>query len=276
MTDQAPVRHASTHDLDLGPELVVKRFRSWGRGEPGREWSTLRLIADHVPGLGPRPVSADLGATPPVIVMSRLPGKPLGAVPVDDAQLDAMATAIERLHTGIPSEVIAGVPMRIWHAAEALTEVRAWFGRQPTTGDDPTVRAAYDQAATWLHRPELDETILVDHVPVLGRADGNLANHIWDGVVVRLVDFEDSGRSDRLFELADLVEHLATRAAGISAADLTSRFALDRHAERRLLAHRRLFATFWLLMLLPGGPAATRNPPGTLELQAAHLLDLLG
>jgi hypothetical protein len=35
-------------------------------------------------------------------------------------------------------------------------------------------------------------------------------------------------------------------------------------------------ALFWLLMLLPGGPASTRNPPGTLDLQASRLLTLLG
>jgi len=35
-------------------------------------------------------------------------------------------------------------------------------------------------------------------------------------------------------------------------------------------------ALFWLLMLLPGGPASTRNPPGTLSLQASRLLTLLG
>ena len=29
-------------------------------------------------------------------------------------------------------------------------------------------------------------------------------------------------------------------------------------------------------MLLPGGPASTRNPPGTLSLQASRLLALLG
>lgn len=41
---------------------------------------------------------------------------------------------------------------------------------------------------------------------------------------------------------------------------------------RRLAGFRRLFATFWLLMLLPGNPAHRRNPPGTLERQAARVV----
>jgi hypothetical protein len=39
--------------------------------------------------------------------------------------------------------------------------------------------------------------------------------------------------------------------------------------------YRRLAALFWLVMLLPGSPAHHRNPPGTLERQAARLLLLL-
>lgn len=55
-----------------------------------------------------------------------------------------------------------------------------------------------------------------------------------------------------------------------------ARFSLTRPERARLAEYRRLFALFWLLMLLPGGPASTRNPPGTLSLQANRLLALLG
>ena len=41
-------------------------------------------------------------------------------------------------------------------------------------------------------------------------------------------------------------------------------------------AYRRLLATFWSLMLLPGGPSDRRNPPGALQRQASRLLGLLG
>jgi hypothetical protein len=32
---------------------------------------------------------------------------------------------------------------------------------------------------------------------------------------------------------------------------------------------------FWLRLLLPGGPAERRNPPGTADIQAQRLLHLL-
>jgi len=38
-----------------------------------------------------------------------------------------------------------------------------------------------------------------------------LANYLWDGHRIRIVDFEDAGRSDVAYELASLVEHLSAR-----------------------------------------------------------------
>ncbi|HEU0285906.1 MAG TPA: hypothetical protein VFR22_02610, partial [Nocardioidaceae bacterium] len=35
---------------------VVKRFRSWDRGEPDREWRGLSLLQTYAPGLAPEPI----------------------------------------------------------------------------------------------------------------------------------------------------------------------------------------------------------------------------
>jgi hypothetical protein len=40
-------------------------------------------------------------------------------------------------------------------------------------------------------------------------------------------------------------------------------------------AYRRLWAMFWLTMLLPGNGGFHRNPPGSTEAQARHLLTLI-
>jgi hypothetical protein len=54
----------------------------------------------------------------------------------------------------------------------------------------------------------------------------------------------------------------------------THEICVDR--DRGLVVKRRLAALFWLIMLLPAGPASGRNPPGTLERQAHRLLNVLG
>jgi hypothetical protein len=62
----------------------------------------------------------------------------------------------------------------------------------------------------------------------------------------------------------------------LEAADFTGRFSLTAAERAALREYRRLAALFWLGMLLPGGPASARNPPGTLHQQARRLLTLLG
>ncbi|MEV1174405.1 aminoglycoside phosphotransferase family protein, partial [Nonomuraea sp. NPDC049784] len=59
-----------THRLDIRDDIVVKRYTSWGRGEPHREWAALTLLAEHAPDLAPAPVEAALDAHPPLIVMT--------------------------------------------------------------------------------------------------------------------------------------------------------------------------------------------------------------
>jgi len=112
---------------------------------------------------------------------------------------------------------------------------------------------------------------------VLGQGDCNLANFLWDGHMVRIVDFEDAGLSERAFELAILAEHISAWSdASLEAKDFLGLFDLTSPERRRLLEFRRLAALFWLILLLPNRPVNDRNPPGTLARHAIRLLGLLG
>ncbi len=86
---------------------------------------------------------------------------------------------------------------------------------------------------------------------------------LWDGERCRLVDFEDGGLSDPAYELADHVEHIASRLTGVyDAPALVGAVGLDEAARRRFTAYRPLWAAFWLAMLLPGNGGWRRNPAG--------------
>ena len=45
--------------------------------------------------------------------------------------------------------------------------------------------------------------------------------------------------------------------------------------QARFAEHRRVMACLWLAMLLPGNPGFARNPAGSVEDQARHVLGLL-
>jgi Ser/Thr protein kinase RdoA (MazF antagonist) len=266
-----------THEIsvDHDGQVVVKRYVDSHRGEPAREWRALQLLAEHAPRLAPEPISADFDASPPVIVMSLLPGEPLGDQPLTTPQERALAVAVGQLWQAVPVELVTPVPGEIDTRADLVRVVHDWLaGAAP--GADPAVRDALVRAAAWL----AGTTALAAAagpgpagraVPrVLGHGDANLANFLWDGELVRIVDFEDSGVSDRAFELAALVEHVsAWRDAGLDADRFIAGFDLSATEHSQLAEWRRLVALSWLLRL------RQRADSGAARLQAGRLLSLL-
>jgi Ser/Thr protein kinase RdoA (MazF antagonist) len=143
-------------------------------------------------------------------------------------------------------------------------------------GPDTRIRDALTSAAAWLP----GTTVLAGtagrgrvggSMPrVLGQGDANLANFLWDGELVRIVDFEDSGVSDRAFELAVLVEHVsAWRDAGLDADRFIGGFDLSATEQAHLADWRRLLALYWLLRL------RRRADAGAAAGQVERLLSLL-
>ncbi|MEV0168285.1 phosphotransferase family protein [Nonomuraea fuscirosea] len=266
-----------THNLDIRDDVVVKRYTSWGRGEPHREWAALTLLAEYAPGLAPTPVEAALDANPPMIVMSRLPGDVLRGQHTTSEQTTAMAAALNQLHQ-IPARVVEAVEPAPWGPAAAVDKTRAWAGKQPDLGDDPRVREAFRAGVAWLTSAAPDELTVNPLSPVLGLADGNRANYLWNerDRRVRLIDWEDSGRSDRAFELGEVCEHISRLDGVLDAEQLLTHFDLPPAEAERVRDFRRLIALGWFLQLGPDGPATPHNPPGTLEQQAERILHLLG
>jgi hypothetical protein len=262
------------HEIEMRPEVVIKRYGSWRSGEAEREWSALELLSEHAPDLAPKPLEATLVGERPAVTMSRLGGVPLAA-PLDAGRIAALAEAIITLQESIPRKALMELPRRAGHPAEFLEHVRAWCATRPGPDPDPLVRQAFVSAVDWLARVRLDDLVGAER-PVFGTGDGNLSNYLWDGSRVRVIDFEHSGRSDHAFELAEVTEHISVGAArdDIRFAVL-ERVELPAAEERRFQNCRILHACYWLLSVLGDDPRHPRNPPGTLERQAARLLALL-
>jgi hypothetical protein len=262
----------TTHLLEFS-DVVVKRFRSYERGEHRREWLGLRLLDRHAPGLAPRPLAADLTADPPAVTMSRLPGEPLGGRPLTPAELAAVADAMDRLHSAVPEGEAAGLEPSHGHPHRGLASLQALLDARPGDPGEPTVAAAVAAARRWLRSAEAAGAADLDRVPaVLGREDHNLPNFLRHGDRLALVDFEDCGRSDRATEWAALVEHHAARCT----ADAAWQPLLDAVADQaRLRTARRYHACMWVALMLPGRPGHDRNPPPARRGQAERLLGLL-
>lgn len=266
-----------THDLRFTDTEVRKRFLSWDDGEADREWGCLSLIAEHAPGLAPRPRCRETVDGHPVVIMDRLPGVPLGDTPLTVAQTTSLGRALRRLYD-IPVDAItaAGIGERRYGPSTLPQALADWLDgthdlapcREPAL-----VAAGIDAAREWLATAD---ALPAPRLAGLGISDLNPANILWDGRTCRLVDFEDGGLTDPAYDLADHVEHLAGRLAGVFDPEaLSTAVGLSDEERERMDAYRPLWAAFWLVMLLPGNGGFSRNPPGTTESQAEHLRELL-
>jgi aminoglycoside phosphotransferase (APT) family kinase protein len=118
--------------------------------------------------------------------------------------------------------------------------------------EDPAARRALRCASAWLELGQVGRAAARGCTAVYGHGDANLANYLHNGGTVRLVDFEDSGRSDRAWELAIFTEHLSVHGRGQVPAELAlGHFATGAAERARIREYRRLLVTFWLLKLLP-------------------------
>lgn len=254
--------------------VVRKQFVSWSDGEADREWAGLVALARHAPGLAPLPIRREVDEGAPVIVMSRIPGVPLGSEPLTPPQIEGLVTALRRLFAA-PADPEAAE--RALGPSVMRSLVRGWTGEDHDLGEcrDPgLVGRALHQAREWLSGDDPQCDRVID--PVLAVGDGNLANFLWDGTHCRLVDFEEFGKSDIAYELADVVEHASSRLRRLFDVDsFLHELELDVHQQRRLAFFRQVMATFWLVMLLPGNGGFQRNPRGSTEDQAEHVLRLL-
>lgn len=254
---------------------MTKRFRHGGRERCEREWRALTLLATYAPGLAPSPLDVELKADEPFVVMSRLPGEPLRGKPLTRRQLKALAAAVGELYGALPGGVLDEVPLRPGRQDQLIAQIRAWAPRaRPRVGGE--VGVAMDRGLEWLARSGMEGAGRPDVPRVFGPGDGNLANYLWDGSRVRIVDFEDSGLSDRAFELAEITEHVASWVGHpLDVAAFLGEFDLDAVERVRLQDCRRLLALVWLFLLSFDDPEHPRNPPGTAERQAVRMTGLL-
>lgn len=250
-----------THNVSINAQVLTKQYVSWSRDEHLSEWAALQLVSAATHDLVPTPLHLEVD--PPCVTMSLLPGNPLSGS-LTASELDGMEVALRELWS-VPADGLAPASLEgSGRIIARLTEsVMSWQG-------GGIVAEAHALALEWLAGPEPEQFSGPYAEPVVGHGDPNLSNYLWDGSRVRIVDFEDAGRSDLAVELANLVEHLSAR--DTDWAEFVTRFPVD---PARLAAARCVWATFWLTLLRPGGPSALRNPAGTAEKQAERLITLL-
>lgn len=158
---------------------------------------------------------------------------------------DALVMALETTWRAVPPDRLGSHTGTAQNCERFTSQVRTMLTADRQVRDDRLVQAAYLAGIAWLRGGKFDKHFLPGDDVVLGQRDCNLANFLWDGRRIRLVDFEDSGASDRAFELASFVEHVSVWSEScLEAEPFLAKFELSRRERSSLREFRRLRRRF--------------------------------
>ncbi len=238
-----------------GQCYVLKCYKVDERRRADKEWAGLTFAALHSCNVTPRLLYASQDGREPAAVLAFVEGQHLGDVALDHRQAAALARTLTDLHMLARDDGAQKGLMR-------LAQARDRISRLPVATGTPYMLAyvrrlghiclgvrhkAAELYSAWLSGP--DPVLLGHPAPIVfSSGDPNLANCLWDGNQVRIVDFEYSGWSDRAFHLADIIEHPRSWATSDAVwSFFVDCFVIDEAEHARLEAARRMMGIFWLL-----------------------------
>jgi hypothetical protein len=230
--------------------LCVKLYKIDERRRWEREWRALSLLRGH--GVAPEPLYYDPDGAPPIVVMERLPGRPLHEQPLDAGQLAAVQDATARLYAVDAS----GYWTPTWGTPERFAGVMAATAERLATHEDPLARESAARLRGWL---ATDDRALLERPRrvIFSHGDSFAANFLWDGARVCFCDFEYAGTCDLDADLGEMAEGTHVRHVDEAAWEaFVAPFGVER---ARWLAGRRMCAHLWLAIFWRPSREQTRE-----------------
>ena len=229
-------------------KYCFKFYKTDGRNRDQREWAALRyLSAKGCSHIIAQPFYYQRDDRAPLIIQEFIEGRHLGYSHLDKSQLDALFEHVQQLQA-IPYEAsenqldLLDSPMRMTNL-QRFMDSAAYFTQE--TRDCLALWKAWTKSE--------DATYVNQALPLFfSRLDTSLANCLWDGQKLYFIDLEYSGWVERIYDLAELVEHDQSRGTPDTEWDaFVERFALTAREHRQYLAAQRLLAFTWGRILWP-------------------------
>jgi Ser/Thr protein kinase RdoA (MazF antagonist) len=228
---------------------VIKIYSRTDRRRVEREWAALTLLAPHDLGTVPAPLWHDPAPEHPAIGMTVLHGEPLLNGPDPLAALRALADTTARLHSVPLTGLLADLP-RIDSGEHYMVRLtQTWPELLAGAPDDQLTPDMQRLLAQWQGSGDA-ELVLESDTRVLSHGDGNLLNWLRTDTGAACVDFEYAGYSTRPFDVADLIEHISSRAVPDALrSQLLPDLGVTDANRRRFAANQRTCAMRWLAVL---------------------------
>lgn len=211
------------------------------------------------------------------VVMEYVQGEGLGHQAPTGKQLELLRDRLHVLYALKPDGADIG-PVHC-NAAQMLGRARAFYEGVNGGRFSGVLQEAYTEAIARLASKEALHLSEEPAKRVFMRGDPNLANCLWDGERLYLIDFEYAGWSDKAYDLADLTEHPQSLGTDRKSWDaFMETFALSEAERRRYSASCKLLSLFWLgkLWLSGSAPFGDAESRAKFEMRYSRFRQLAG
>ena len=217
------------------PEIVLRR-----------EVGGMCMLIDRVADICPRPIS--WSKDPAWLLMEMLPGSHLGNVALTQPQLIELAIAYKSLYRITPKTLDEPFWDIDWDIHFMVEWMRDHLPQLVEAGQKYEAAAeAASLMGDWLDSQDPACFLETSDCVVFARGDQNMANMMWDGQRMRIVDFEYCGWNDMPRDLSLVTEHIRSYETPIEDWNIfVEQFDLTPAQRRRLQAGRRRQALSWL------------------------------
>ncbi len=244
----------------------IKIYKVDDRNRAEREWRALTLLRQYNFTACPQPLWYRSDESMPMIGMEYIEGVTFSQAAVDQQEINGLSATLSALYS-LPIKTKQYPYTAVGRAPERMLKLEAWLTDNSALATSALGRKVRELWVEWQASDD-PRILLQPTTPVFSPGDPNLSNYLWNGSVVRCIDFEYAGWSDVAFELADLCEGShAQRISDAVWATFLTRFDLDSGHLRRFWAARRLCGFYWIYLF---GQRGLRNQ--AVEDKIAHYL----
>jgi aminoglycoside phosphotransferase (APT) family kinase protein len=188
-------------------DLAVKWTLRDERDRAGREYAALTLLEHAGVNLAPRAVALERDRyRQPVVVQTWLDGEVLSGPPQRDDEWQALIAhlaAVHRATAGEPSQFLPAAVTTATSGAEGKALVAQHLARLPAEARPAPLRRLLARFESWV------PPIWPPAPYALCRTDANWRNVLRRSGQWASVDWENSGRGDPAFDIADMLTHPA-------------------------------------------------------------------
>jgi len=231
-------------------KYCIKIYKHDDRNRAYKEWALLSLLKSHEVDFVPKTYYHLKENIPEIVIMEYFEGIPFAELEINNSHLLGLSKQLQTLYSLTP-EIVKHPLWSVNCNSEKMYINVVNDIKSIRSGSSSVLVESKKKITDWING--FSPQILLENQEVcLSKGDPSLFNFLWGFDHCRMIDFEYGGWTDKVFDLADLVEHVQSRKLSDESWEwFVDQIGFSSKDKLRYRASQQLCSIFWLLKFWP-------------------------